>query len=91
MEKNWLVCREVFDFGLVCRGSKSLGNTVLLFTYLIRKFPTHFLTSYDYFPRRENTLIQSINALRHYEKISLKNYLSQFTDDLFHFLNYFEN
>jgi hypothetical protein len=24
-----MVCRENFDFVLVCRGSKSLGNTVL--------------------------------------------------------------
>jgi hypothetical protein len=29
MKENWLVCRKISDFGLVCRGSKSLGITAL--------------------------------------------------------------
>ncbi len=29
MKKNWLVCREISDFGIVCRGSKSFGGTAL--------------------------------------------------------------
>ncbi len=27
LKKNWLMCREICTFGLVCRSSKSLGNT----------------------------------------------------------------
>jgi hypothetical protein len=30
MKTNWLLCREISDYGLVCRGSKSLENTGLL-------------------------------------------------------------
>jgi hypothetical protein len=30
-EKLIGVCREISDFGLVCRGSKSLGNTIVRF------------------------------------------------------------
>jgi hypothetical protein len=26
MKKNWLVCREIYDFGFVCRGSKKFGE-----------------------------------------------------------------
>ncbi len=26
LKKNWFLCREISDFGLVCRGTKSLGS-----------------------------------------------------------------
>jgi hypothetical protein len=30
MKTNWLLCREISDYGLVCRGSTSLENAGLL-------------------------------------------------------------